>query len=113
MNKAFFYLKERRREMMKSRGINVDEEEKEESKTEEELETIRKQKEYLIENQEAYNSIEENILNSLCRISLQRESQPIIFRMKYVHKLIDFIELSVDQLNEIKCLKGNFCDLIC
>jgi hypothetical protein len=104
VEEAFVFLTERRKSMMGNRGVDIDEEE---VKTEKEIKFNQKQKESLIENQDAYNSIEENILNCLCRISLQRESQPIIFKVKYIHKLIDFIELSVDQLNEIKCLKGS------
>jgi len=38
------------------------------------------EKEFLLENQDKLNAIEDNILTSLSRISLQRESQPIIFQ---------------------------------
>lgn len=77
----------------------------------------KKEGEFLVENKDTFNEIEDNILTSLSRISLQRESHPIILQKiedadphsyapKYhIERLIYFIQLSVDQLKEIKYCK--------
>lgn len=45
-----------------------------------------------------------NVLGSLCKVSLQKCSQPIIFHPSYIQMLITLIRLSVNQLREIRKL---------
>jgi len=52
----------------------------------------------------SYKKFEENVLSSLCIISLQRGSQPLIFSSIYVKMLMDFIDLSMNELIEINYL---------
>ena len=55
---------------------------------------------------ENFRSLEDNVLNSLCMISLQRESQPIIFQAKFVNKLISLIALSERELELLDFLQS-------
>ncbi|CAI2378110.1 unnamed protein product [Moneuplotes crassus] len=113
-------LEERRSKYISRRPNNSSEEEKSikeeyDPKRDEEME---KERSFFLENKENFNEIESNILTSLSRISLQRESHPIILQKiedntsdkresrYYIERLIYFIQLSVDQLKEIKYCKG-------
>ena len=55
-------------------------------------------KQYTKEMYRKYKKLEENVLNSLCIISLQRISQPLIFKSLRVKMLLDFIDLSIEEL---------------
>jgi len=59
-----------------------------------------------VKQDENFRSLEDNVLNSLCMISLQRESQPIIFQAKFVNKLISLIALSERELELLDFLQS-------
>ena len=56
--------------------------------------------EYMTESVD-YEELERNALCSLSKISLQKCSQPIIFQPAYIKLIINFISLSINQLNDI------------
>lgn len=101
----FMDLKKRFRGMMKERKINADFDE------DEKMNSSSEERSYYKKFMDSFVSLEENILTSLCMVSLQRQSQPLIFAEHNVKILISFIECSSNQLEELSYIKHDYSNL--